>query len=210
MRNFGIAILLIIALFGSSSCRKEQTKTMIRGQAIDTISYKVDTISYKILAPSLQFVCAGNDYLIDLDFDGTPDAKIRLNCVEGAWSTNVNCGPYTYNYTTNIIFDTIFGSQFVPLSNTNKFMRGIFYDTISSSNSIMVFNNDTISQSTVQYAGQTLFLENSHGFLGFVKRTNAGNKYGCVGFYFDNRSNMYVIDIAINNKLNSPIIAGQH
>ena len=205
-----IFCLMLFALGSFTSCKKDKvTNAPIAATATDTIAYKIFSPSKYIGA------CGSDNYLIDLDFDGVPDAKIRLNCLSGAWNTNVLCGCWTFIFTTNIIFDTIFHSPFIPISRINSYNyegeSNYFYDTISPFNSAMVYNGDTISNSSTQCVGPPpYFLKNSGGFFGFAKSGSLGNKYGWVEFHFDSVSNLFIDGISLNNNINTPIIAGRY
>ena len=212
MKNIGVLLLLILIISVFGGCKKENSTNS--ANIISKPSILSDTIAYKMFSPPKYIASTGSgNYLIDLDFDGVPDAKMQSNYSTGAWNTNVDCGCYTFVLTTNIIFDTIFHSPFIPLLNKKNRSGESYYfsDTISPSNSNVVYTGDTISQSTTQCVGPPpYFLQNSGGFLGFVKSGSVGSKYGWVEFHFDSVANLYIDGIALNNKLNAPIIAGSY
>lgn len=197
-------LAIIASLIG---CRKDNAGTINSKQTNQT-----DTIAYKIYSPAIKVdSCGGPGYLVDLDFDGTVDARLKLNCTSGEWNTNVNCGCWTFVFTTDIIFDTIFNSHFVPLSNTNLSCGNYFYDTIAPSNSIMMYSGvDAYVATTLCVGPPPYFLANSGGFLGFAKVSPGGNKYGWLQFHFDSSATLYLDAIALSNTAGQPIIAGRH
>jgi hypothetical protein len=207
-----IALYLLMATLGFIFSCKKDIGSSANKQTHSTLTN--DTISYVLFSPAYTLAPCRVQDSIDIDADGIPDISCWLYCQSGV-IYDANGFPTGYDNLYNWELRSILNPRITfprdPRCTSCAVKSFVINSPISSLDSFKnwggIIAHYNCTGSDAQNSG--CHSDTSIQYIGYREADSLGYKYGWFACHFDASFNIMLDGMAINNKRDSAILAGQ-